>query len=124
MRQYPGGLWCCDFEFQHEDHREHPVPVSMTALEIFSGRTVRLFQEGLHALRAAPFDTSDRACMVAFSSGAEASCFAVLGWPAPVNVIDPYAEHLLDLNGRPGRDRHGNSLLAALNRHCLPSMSA
>ncbi len=124
MRHYPGGIWACDFEFQREDNREHPIPVAFTALEINSGRTVRIFQEELRALRAAPFDTSERACMVAFSSGAEASCFSVLGWPTPANVIDPYAEHLLEMNGRPGRVSKDTSLIAALRHHDLPAMTA
>jgi hypothetical protein len=123
MMHFPGGIWCCDFEFQREDYREHPIPVCMTALEITSGQQVRIFQEELRARRAAPFPTGADACLVAYSSGAEASCFAVLNWPPPVNVIDPYAEHLLNLNGRPDRVEHDATLLAALARHGLPTMS-
>lgn len=123
MKNFPAGIWCCDFEFQREDDRELPVPVCMTALEINSGQTVRIFQEELRTLRAAPFPTGSDACVVAYSSGAEASNFAVLNWPWPENVIDPYGEHLRDLNGRPGRHVHDASLLSALTRHGLPAMS-
>jgi hypothetical protein len=123
MMRFSDGVWCCDFEFSREDNREHPVPVCMTALEISSGKEVRLFQEELRTLRAAPFPTGKGACLVAYASGAEASCFAVLGWKPPVNVIDPYAEHLLGLNGRPGRLEGDTQLLAAMARHGLPTMS-
>jgi hypothetical protein len=83
---------------------------------------IRLFGEELHRYLEAPFDTSDRACMAAYSSAAEAACFAVLGWRLPQNIIDPYGEHLLDLNGR--RRGSDTSLIAALHRHGLPAMSA
>jgi hypothetical protein len=96
----------------------------MTALEMHTGHQIRLFKEQLQALREPPFPVDASACLVAFSSGAEASCFAALGWPMPVNVIDPYGEHMRDLNGKPGRQKHDLPLLAALHRHGLPSMSA
>jgi hypothetical protein len=120
---FPSGIWCCDFEYQREDDREHPVPVCMTALEITTGTQVRLFQEQLRSLRRAPFPTGPDACLVAYAAGAEAACFAALGWDFPANVIDPYAEHLRDLNGRPGRSEHDTTLRAALGRHGLPTMS-
>jgi hypothetical protein len=120
---FPDGLWAGDFEFQQEDSREWPVPICFTALEIGTGREICLFGEELRRLRKAPFPTGQEACFVAYASGAEGSCFAVLGWPPPANVIDPYAEHLLDLNGRPDRQPHDTSLLAAMARHGLPTMS-
>jgi hypothetical protein len=123
MQHFPAGFWCCDFEFQREDYREHPVLVCMTALEVVSGAQVRLFQEELLACRSPPFPIGADACLVAYSSGAEASCFAVLGWPPPVNVVDPYAEHLLDLNGQPGRFEGDTQLLKAMARHRLPTMA-
>jgi hypothetical protein len=120
---FPDGVWCCDFEFSREDNREHPVPVCMTALEINSGKEVHIFQQKLRTLSEAPFPTGKDACLVAYASGAEASCFAVLNWKHPVNVIDPYAEHVLDLNGRPGRCDGDTQLLKAMARHGLPTMS-
>jgi hypothetical protein len=121
MMHFPDGCWHGDFEFQREDNRELPVPVCFTALEIGTGRQIRLFGEELMRFREAPFPTGPGACFVAYASGAEAACFAVLGWKFPANVIDPYAEHLLDLNGRPDRREHDAALLSAVTRHGLPA---
>jgi hypothetical protein len=81
---------------------------------------IRLFRENLLKLKAAPFPVGEHACVVAYSAGAEGACFAALGWPDPVNVIDPYAEHLRELNGRPDRYDIGLGLLDCMKYHGLP----
>jgi hypothetical protein len=124
MRRFPGGIWCCDFEYQKASDSERPFPICMTARELYSRRELRLFGEELRMLRRPPFEIGEDACMVTYSASAEASCFAVLDWPMPANVLDLYAEHLRDLNGRDGRRRGDAAMLAALERHGLPSMSA
>jgi hypothetical protein len=122
MPSFPDGVWAVDFEYSREEEREPPVPVCMTALEVTSGCEIRLFKEQLLALHAAPFPVGENACIVAYASGAEGACFSVLGWEHPVNVIDPYAEHLLDLNGRK-KNEGDTQLLEAMRRHGLPTMS-
>src|SRR6516164_8496335 len=106
-------IWSGDFEFQRADNRDPPVPVCLVARELHSKREVRLFQDELAKLTAAPFDTGPDACFVSFAVAAEASCFAALGWPMPANNIDLYAENLLRLNGRPRRQGDA-SLLGAM----------
>ena len=48
----------------------------------------------------APFDTGPDAALVAHYSSAELGCFLELGWPLPTNVIDLFAEHRVETNGR------------------------
>jgi hypothetical protein len=117
--------WCCDFEFQHpnDDQSNVPVPVCMTARELRSRREVRVFQDELRTMTAAPFDVGADSCLVAYAAGAEASCFAALGWEPPHNVLDLYSEHLRDMNGRPRR-RGDGAMLYALERHGIPAMPA
>jgi hypothetical protein len=100
LPRFRDGLWCVDFEYSRTDDRELPRQVCMTAVEAQTGHEIRLFGEELLKRKAAPFPTGQNACAVAYSAGAEGSCFAVLGWADPVNVVDPYAEHLRDINGR------------------------
>jgi hypothetical protein len=115
-------IWSGDFEFQRADNRDPPVPVCLVARELHSKREVRLFQDELAKLTAAPFDTGPDACFVSFAVAAEASCFAALGWPMPANNIDLYAENLLRLNGRPRRQGDA-SLLGAMGHYGLTAMT-
>ena len=71
----------------------------MVARELHTRQEFRLWRDELLKLRAAPFNVGKRSLVVAYAVAAEASCFLVLGWPLPVNVVDLYAEHLLDING-------------------------
>ena len=95
----------------------------MVAREFYSRRELRLWRDGLLKLRAAPFSVGDRSLMVAYAVAAEASCFLVLGWPLPANVVDLYAEHLVDINGL-GLPGEAYTLLGAMARYRLPVMSA
>jgi hypothetical protein len=117
-------VWNADFEYQRpDDSRDPPQVVCLTARELRSGREIRLFHDELAQLTAPPFDIGPDACFVSFAVAAEASCFAALGWAAPHNVVDLYAENLVHLNGRPRR-KGDASLLAALERYGIPAMTA
>jgi DNA polymerase I len=123
--QLPGAfeeIWNVDCEYQRPVDSERPVIVCLAARELYSRREVRLFREALHQLRAPPFDIGPRSLVVAFSCPAEASCFYVLGWGMPANVLDLYAERLLETNGRRVLDS-AVSLLGSLARYKLPAMS-
>ena len=109
-----------------EDANHHPVPVSLFAYEQHTGTEIFLRREQLLALRRAPFGIGPRDLMVTYAANAELSCFSALGWPFPCNVLDLYVETIAAINGRtdiwPQKGRPG--LLAALELHGLPAMSA
>lgn len=116
-----GEIWCVDFEFQAPaGHR--PIPVCMVAHEVRSGRRILMWRDELLALRRAPFDTGPRALFVAYAASAEMGCFLALGWPLPERVLDLYAEHRVETNGR--RLATTNSLLGALAHHGIPHIDA
>jgi DNA polymerase-1 len=101
-------IWCIDFEFQsegalHEEggsqHGGRPLPLCLVAVEIRSGRLLRLWRNDLYALRRAPFDIGPDSLVCTFFGSAEFGCFIALGWSMPFNVIDLYVEHRLRMNG-------------------------
>jgi len=104
-------VWCVDFEYQAAPG-ERPAPLCLCALELRSGRELRLWRPELYALKRAPFDTGPCAVLVAYAAAAELSCFLELGWSLPVNVIDLFAEHRVATNGV--KLPAGNGLLGAL----------
>jgi DNA polymerase-1 len=112
MQQIPfREAWCVDFEFG-SDPGECPLVVCMVAYEINSGLEIRLWRNELLELRKAPFNTGPDAVLVAFYASAELGCFLELGWPLPANVIDLFAEHRVETNGK--SLPCGNGLLGAL----------
>jgi DNA polymerase I len=104
-------IWFVDFEFR-SDPGQNPRVVCMVARELNRGRKIQLWRDELLALRKAPFDTGRDAALVAYYASAETGCFLELGWPLPVNVIDLFAEHRVETNGR--KLPCGNGLLGAL----------
>jgi hypothetical protein len=71
----------------------------MYAREGHSGATISLWRDELLRLTRAPFDTGPDSVMLAFASNAELLCFLVLDWPFPTNVLDPYVENIVAING-------------------------
>ena len=105
-----------------------PVPVCMYAREEHTGATISLWRDELLRLTRAPFDTGPDSVMVAFASNAELQCFLSLGWQFPANVLDPYVENIVAINGNTAiwppadeKNRKGRpGLLDALRLHGLP----
>jgi len=91
-------IWLVDFEFVAGDG-DVPRPVCMVAREYRSGREIRMWEDELNRLRAAPFDTGPRSVMVAYFASAEIGCFEALGWERPANIIDLFAEFRVETNG-------------------------
>src|SRR6516162_9471012 len=116
-----------DFEFR-EDANHLPIPVCMYAREEHSSASISLWRDELLRLTHAPFDTGPDSVMVAFASNAELACFLALGWPFPTNVLDPYVENIVTINGNTAiwpppdeKNRKGRpGLLDALKLHDLP----
>ncbi len=112
-------VWLADFEYSAPSgHR--PKPICMVAMELRSGRQLRLWENQLVKLAEPPFRTDDRSLFVAFYAVAELSCFHVLGWPAPARVLDLFFEFRAATNGL--MVPSGNGLLGALVYHGLPAM--
>lgn len=114
FKEFPGGVWLVDFEFHPEHGREGnpPVVVCLVAKDMVSGKKIRLWQNEINILRAAPFPVDGSALFVAYYSSAEISCFLSLNWALPVNVLDLYIEFRLRTNGIDLP--HGKGLLGAL----------
>jgi DNA polymerase I len=103
--------WAVDFEYR-SDPGECPWVVCMVGRELNSGREIRLWRDELLTLDRAPFDVGPNSAIIAYYAAAELGCFLELGWPLPANVIDLFAEHRVETNGRPVPC--GNGLVGAL----------
>ena len=114
-------IWMADFEFV-VGSGEKPRPVCMVAEEFWSGRQIRLWEDDLQRLKAAPFNTGPNACFVAYFASAEFGCFLALGWPLPTNTLDLFAEHRVLTNGT--QFPHGNSLLGAARHYGIDTIGA
>ena len=72
-------IWAVDFEYEAVPG-EHPAPLCMCALELHSGRQLRLWRPELLASKQAPFDTGPNSALLTYAATAELSCFLKLGW--------------------------------------------
>jgi DNA polymerase-1 len=118
-------VWHVDFEYR-QDANHCPVPVSMFAYEEHTGTELYRTRDQLLALEHAPFGTGPRDLMIAYAANAEISCFLMLGWSLPHNILDLYVESCAVLNGRTDLwDRKGRpGLVAVLDLLGLPSITA
>jgi DNA polymerase-1 len=99
-------LVAVDFEFEFGGHSsfeeasqsgERPRPVCMTARELRSGQTWRVWRGEFGPLP--PFPIGRDALFIAFYASAELGCFRALGWPKPVNTLDLFTEFRNRTNG-------------------------
>jgi hypothetical protein len=111
-------IWLHDFEFIAQPG-EHPDVVCLAALELRSGRTLRLWRDRLGALP--PYPVDDDVLFVSFSAQAECACHLALGWHLPAEVLDlsPVFRNLT--NGRLTPD--GKGLLGALHYYGLDAIA-
>ena len=112
-------IWCVDAEYSCHPGCQ-PEPICVVARELRSGRELRLWQDELSTLSAAPFRTDERALFVSYAAPAEFSVFHALGWPAPARVLDLFVEFRAITNGL--STPSGAGLLGALVYHGLPAM--
>jgi len=113
-------IWCVDTEYSAPaGHR--PTPICLVAMELRSGRQLRLWQDQLARLSAPPFRTDRHSLFVAYAAAAEFSIFQTLGWPAPDRTLDLFFEFRAMTNGI--QPPSGSSLLGALIYHGLPAMA-
>lgn len=112
-------VWLVDFEFS-APAGERPSVVCMVAKELFSGKTLRCWEDELRAMPSAPFHVGDNALFVAYFASAEIGCFLSLNWGLPTHVLDLYAEFRCFTNGKAVPS--GKSLVGALQFYGLPSI--
>jgi hypothetical protein len=112
-------IWLCDTEYTAAAGLR-PVPICLVARELRSGRELRLWENQLAELPAAPFRTDRRALFVAYAVAAEFSVFHALGWRPPERVLDLFFEFRAMTNGL--KTPSGASLLGALVCHGLSAM--
>jgi DNA polymerase family A len=112
-------VWLVDFEFVAPPG-ERPDPVCVCALELKSGRRLRLWRHEFGD--RPPYRTDARALFVAYFASAELGCHRALGWPMPGRILDLFTEFRAAANGLP--TVAGNSLLGALAHYGLSGMGA
>jgi hypothetical protein len=93
---------CCDTEYVPRPG-ERVLPVSLVARELRSGQVWRVMMGEFD--RWPPFPIDKQSLLVSYSSPAELSVFAALGWPWPARVLDLFPEHRVGINGLPSEDR-------------------
>src|SRR5262245_43545520 len=96
-------IWSVDFEYATTCGTGRPIPHVFVALDLDSGREIRLIGAELRKTRRSPIDVRFCACL-AYNFVAEAQCFEALGWEQPRWPIDCYAEHLALTNGLIAQD--------------------
>jgi DNA polymerase I len=114
-------IWIVDYEFIANEG-ENPIVICMVAREVIFGREIRLWQDELLALGAAPWSTGSEAVTIAYYAPAEMNCFRALGWQSPTNIIDLFCEFCTETNGLQLPAKRG--LLGALAYYGLDGMAA
>jgi DNA polymerase-1 len=97
-------IWLADFEFCQPDG-ERPEPACLVAMELRTGRKIRLWRDQFGVLPPYPLDAGS--LFVAYFASAEMSCHRVLGWPMPVRILDLFTEFRDMTNGRLMIDEKG-----------------
>src|SRR4051812_40340720 len=102
MRELPfREVWLLDFEFE-ASAGERQYPLCMVAVELRSGRTIKMRRHELYRCRGRPpFDIGPETLFVAYYASAELGCFLALDWGLPVAVVDLFAEFRVLTNGLP-----------------------
>jgi DNA polymerase I len=110
-------IWAVDFEFGAAPG-ENPEPICLVALELRSGRVVRLWQDELGP--TPPYRTGSDTLFVAYYASAEIGCHLSLSWPVPERILDLFTEFRNALNGLPTLSGFG--LIGALVHHGLDAI--
>jgi DNA polymerase I len=95
-------------------------PVCLVGHEIRSGRTVRLWRDEFDS--QPPWPSGPDILFVAYFASAELGCCRVLGWPAPLRILDLYTEFRCLTNGLPVPA--GRGLLGALTYYGIDGIGA
>jgi DNA polymerase I len=112
-------VWLVDYEFNQPDG-EWPQPICLAALDIKSGRRIKLWHTEFD--RLPPYDVGEDSLFCAYYASAEISCHLALNWPVPARILDLYAEFRCITNGLPTPD--GRKLIGALTYFGLDAIGA
>ena len=112
-------IWLFDFEFVSKPG-ERPDVVCLAALEVRSGRALRLWRDQLTDIP--PYNVGKDALFVCFVANAECVCHLALGWPSPANVLDLSPAFRNRTNGL--YTPHGKGLIGALQFYGLDAIAA
>ena len=112
-------IWACDFEFA-AGGGERPDAVCLVALELRSGRKIRLWRDEFGA--APPYSTGPESLFISYYASAEVGCHLALGWPKPSRILDLFTEFRCHTNGL--QTVAGNGLIGALAHHGLDAIAA
>jgi DNA polymerase-1 len=124
-------IWCIDFEFypgpglaNGGKEGDPATPLCLVALEMRSGRIVRLWQDELGPFP--PYRLDADAMIMGYMISAEFGCHAALGWGQPARALDPYIEfrhYTNDGTVKSGdREKGFYSLAGALQYFCEDSI--
>lgn len=90
-------IWCVDFEFypgaglaNGGREGDKATPLCLVALEMRSGRIVRLWQDEFGPFP--PYRLDADSLVVGYNISAEFGCHIALGWGQPAHALDPYIE--------------------------------
>lgn len=113
-------MWLVDFEFGTPPG-DPQQPRCLVAHELFTGRTIRTWEDEMRGARSPPYPVSGDILFVAYYASAEFKCHLSLGWALPESVIDLYGEFRALTNGQALPS--GSGLLGALTYLGLDAMS-
>ena len=111
-------IWLFDFEFVSKPG-ERPDVVCLAALEVRSGRALRLWRDQLTDIP--PYNVGKDAVFVNFVANAECACHLALGWPLPTKVLDLSPIFRNRTNGL--YTPHGKGLIGALQFYGLDAIA-
>jgi hypothetical protein len=101
VKDWPfNSIWAVDFEFDAPAGERQSV-ACLVALELRSGRLIRLWQDEIGT--APPYPIGPNDLFVAYYASAELGCHLSLGWPLPETVLDLFTEFRNHTNGVAGR---------------------
>jgi DNA polymerase-1 len=112
-------IWAVDYEFS-QPPGERPDPACLVALELRSGKKIRLWKDQFG--RLPPYPIGADGLFVAYYASAELNCHKALGWPMPDNILDLFTEFRNRTNGP--KPLAGNGLIGALTFFSLGHMGA
>jgi DNA polymerase I len=96
-------VWLVDTEYNGEPG-DICHPVCLVAHELYSARTIRLWEDELSGCLEPPYPIGADSLFVCYYSPAELGFHLALGWSLPVRILDLWLEFRLFTNGKRQED--------------------